>query len=39
MAVPQNCKECAYASICKSWYGGTQCKHKDQIINKEAPPK
>ena len=29
--VPQNCRECTHAADCKSWYGGTQCKYRDDI--------
>lgn len=29
--IPKNCRECAYANGCKSWYGGLTCKHKGAI--------
>ena len=29
--IPKNCRECAYAKDCKSWYGGLFCKYKAAI--------
>lgn len=34
-AVPKNCTECKYNNICCSYYGGSLCKHKDAISEKE----
>lgn len=31
--IPRNCLECEYAKTCKSWYGGTSCKHKEGMTN------
>lgn len=28
---PKSCKECMYASMCCSWYGGTQCKYRGDV--------
>lgn len=30
-ATPRNCRECDYARGCRSWYGGTGCKYKEEI--------
>lgn len=32
MEMPRNCRECGYANGCKSYYGGSMCKHKEEII-------
>lgn len=29
--IPKNCRECAYAKGCKSWYGGLFCNHREAI--------
>lgn len=34
MNAPKNCRECEHASRCRSWYGGTACKHLLAIIRK-----
>lgn len=34
MAIPKNCNECARRFKCKSWYGGSTCKYKNEIYNK-----
>ena len=28
---PKNCRECKHAADCKSYYGGSLCKHKKEI--------
>ena len=30
-STPRNCRECDYARGCRSWYGGTGCKYKEEI--------
>jgi hypothetical protein len=30
MEAPKNCRECMYASTCRSWYGGTTCRYRTE---------
>lgn len=32
--IPKNCRECAYAKGCKSWYGGLFCKYNGEITRR-----
>ena len=35
MAIPKNCSECPYTSICAAaHYGGSRCKYEKEIIEK-----
>lgn len=34
METPKNCCECKCYSSCKSYFGGSLCKHKDEINRK-----
>lgn len=31
MKAPENCWKCEYNNNCRSYYGGSLCKHKDEI--------
>ena len=31
MKTPNNCLECEYGNNCYSYYGGSMCKHKEEI--------
>lgn len=31
MDAPKNCLECEHGTNCKSYYGGTTCKHNEAI--------
>ncbi len=34
MDIPNNCWECKHNKNCRSYYGGSLCKHKDDIYHK-----
>ena len=34
--MPQNCTECDYNSVCKSYYGGSQCHFANEICDSHA---
>lgn len=34
MDTPKNCRECKHKDDCRSYYGGSMCKHKDAIGKK-----
>lgn len=38
MDAPKNCRECRHKDNCKSYYGGSMCKHME-AINSEAARK
>lgn len=31
MDIPKNCRECKHNENCKSYYGGSMCKHEKEI--------
>lgn len=31
---PKDCTECEFCRNCDSWYGGTNCKHRDEIAKR-----
>lgn len=34
MATPENCRECEYTQLCRSYYGGSLCMYKEEIYRK-----